>query len=214
MFAGISNFVLLDNDFPFTLQNYCVPIFCPAYEIEVDGNCVPLVLDVQANSVQLNLYTNQLPEIIQSNNFSFNIHTYKANKQTWNPRAWVRSLCMDNKWSYISVYGTTSNENNHIHLFHFSFTLYLQYDKGFLFKKMKARLKKCWENKWELLLNGHWHLMSVVIGRQQNLPFPTHETPLWSSSSGIPYAYAWPFKIEKLMFCKQVLRFLYNYNLL
>jgi len=191
-----------------------VPIFCPAYEIDVDGNCVPLVLEIQASSVQLDLYTNQLPESIHSNNFSFNLYTFKANKQTWNPRAWVRTLCLDNTWSHISVHGTISNENNHIHLFHFTLTLYLQYDKGFVLKKMKARLKKCWENKWELLLNGHWHLLSVGIGRQQNLLFPTHETPLWSSSSGIPYAYAWPFKIEKLMFCKQVLRFFYNYNLL
>jgi len=181
----------------FYLQNECMPIFCPAYEIEVDGNCVPLVREIQAKKLQLDLYTNHLPYQIQA-------PSSNPTDPKWNPTVWVRSPCLDIEWTHISVVGILSGQSNLITFFRFSMTKVLPYKKGFGVRQIIAALDQCWENNWELLLDGHWQTVMVTIGQEFEVPFPAHETVLWESSDSKHFMNTMPFSIWKLMLCPRV----------
>ena len=184
----------------FELQNECMPIFCPAYEIEIGGKCVPLVRTVHAKKLQLDLYTNHLPDGYQIQALSSTPTDPK-----WNPTVWVRSPCLDIKWSHISVLGILNAESNRITLFRFSMTKVLPYNKGFVVRQLMAALDKCWKNNWELLLDDHWQKVFVTIGQEIETPFFTHETVLWKSSDEQPFIkITMPFSIWKLMLCPRV----------
>jgi len=117
------------------LQNECLPIFCPAYEIEVDGKCEPLVRQIQATSIRVELYTDQLPDTIQ-------VNATKTNDIEWNTADWVRSTCLDIKWGHIAVHGVKDRVSNVIKQFRFTLTKFLNYDKGFVLRRMISVLEK------------------------------------------------------------------------
>ena len=179
------------------LQMECLPIFCPMYEMEVGGKCVPLVREIQASSIQLDLYTHQLPESVQVNR-----STNEPTDQKWNPTFWVRSPCREIKWGHMSVFGVVNDESDEIRFFRFYMTKKISYNEGFVVRKFLAAMETCWRNDWELLVHDQWQPVAVTIGREQETAFPTRQLKLWTSSREEPDI---TFQILKLMLCPQVI---------
>jgi len=177
----------------------CLPIFCPTYEMEVDGKCQPLVREIQASSIQLDLYTHQLPQSVQVSRF-----TTEPTDQKWNPSFWVRSSCREIEWSHMSVFGVVNDESDEIRFFRFLMTKKISYNKGFVVRKVLAAMEPCWKNDWELLVHDKWQRVAVTIGREQETAFPTRQFELWTSSRDGPEM---AFQIWKLMLCPQVIFF-------